>query len=127
LAFLCPAAVLAGFGWLAVALAVPGLFAVRSTLRQLGGTGLLGLALSAPLLVLPLLPPQWLLNWPVAAELAGTGRKAVASVLLVVLALRFVLQAQLRGGGARRLLDAMVHGLESLPQVLVALILVRLG
>jgi hypothetical protein len=120
--------VLAGYGWLAgLALAAVAGAPLRKWLLGLRSTGRLGLVLCAPVLLLPLVPPAWLERAPVVAELAGSGRRALAAVLVVLLALRPVLRAQLRGGASRRLADGFVHGLEALPQVLTAVLLLRLG
>jgi ABC-type dipeptide/oligopeptide/nickel transport system permease component len=122
-------AVGAGQGWLAALLLVVALGWTRlgEALRSLGWEGTLGVALCSPLLLLPLAPPQMLEGSPLLAGLASCGRRCVVAVLAVLASLRPILAAELRGGVARRAVDAVAYGLESLPQVLAAVILLRLG
>jgi hypothetical protein len=128
-ALLGAGAIAAGQGWLAAALLLAGLGRTRlgPALRSLGPAGLAGLGLLWPLLLLPLLPPQALEPWPLLSGLASCGRRCLMATLAVLAALRPILKAELKGGPTRRVVDVLAYGLESLPQVLTALLLLRLG
>ncbi len=91
----------------------------------LGWLEKVGILCLLPFVLPALVPAGWLVSSPLLESLAGTTRMVLTGLGVMLLFLRPILVMELRGGLYQRAWDALVHGLESLPQVLVAILLIR--